>query len=255
MAKKYIISTAVNLLDSNNFQRMKAYAVEYKPAASWAARLVLDEQNYNFVGDGMPSWNGIDVYDENGYELANMENSGRLTWNSVVDGMPAYAEIQYIITAMQNARNQIRATAMEWVTPAQMERELNLKSGTIRQYIFNHRDSLLERNVIQQADERTVLLRRGFALATWGKRGEKRYQDMEALEQIFDLTSDAAHGDREYALRPEYADAVKQQKQVSGQVYIGEWVSVYERNGATLVKLNEFSSNSGKVVQAIKALI
>lgn len=246
----------INALTQDNYKSMQQHTVEFKPAASWAARLVLDESNYYFAGDGMPTWNSsINIYDEHCYELAQMSLGGKLTWNGVVDGTPMYAEIQYIITAMQNARNQVRTTAMEWVTPAQMERELNLKSGTIRQYLFNHRDTLLERNMIQQADERTVLMRRGFVLATWGKRGEKRYQDMEALEQIFDLTSDVAHGVREYVLRPEYAAAVKQQKHVSGQVYIGEWVSVYERNDVTLVKLNDFSSNSGKVVQAIKGLI
>lgn len=56
------------------------------------------------------------------------------------------------------------------VTPAEIEDELGLGKGTVRQYLFNHGDEMIKKGEARKADGRTWLLLRSAAYRIWADR-------------------------------------------------------------------------------------
>lgn len=60
----------------------------------------------------------------------------------------------------------------EWLTLAEAEREHNLAAGHIRDWLrrATNRPELLSSGQLKQADQRTVLIKRGFVQMKWGEK-------------------------------------------------------------------------------------
>jgi hypothetical protein len=60
----------------------------------------------------------------------------------------------------------------EWLTLAEAEREYHLTSGHIRDWLRRgtNRADLLSKGQLKEADQRTVLIKRGFVQMKWGEK-------------------------------------------------------------------------------------
>ena len=57
----------------------------------------------------------------------------------------------------------------EVITPAEIEKEFNLSSGTVRQYLTRHSSRMIDAGTLRKADRRTWLMLRVEAERIWKK--------------------------------------------------------------------------------------
>lgn len=157
---------------------LSARLMHFKTAANYAAKIIEDSANYTFDAWANPRWSNafsanlghLGVYDETGTEVATF-SWDRSVYYDAVRGIPQlYAATMYVLTAMNEARARVRAIGQQDMTPAEIEKEFGLSRGTVRKYIFDHREALIETGVVRRADARTLLCKRGWAIHRWGNK-------------------------------------------------------------------------------------
>lgn len=151
--------------------------MHYKAAAKYAAQIILDPSNIRFDGWGKPYWNsnkvpgGIRLYDDVKFEVGGFSWWKGWTYFEPVREIPQmYYALMYVLKAMENARAEVMEMANQEMTPIEIAREFGLSESTVRKYIHQHREWLLENKVVRQADQRTTLCKRGWALNRWGQK-------------------------------------------------------------------------------------
>lgn len=179
--------------------------MHYKAMAAYLAAIVSNPDSYRYSGSGKPYWNQLIETD-----VCGMRGDGSLwTYHELIVGTDMYPAAQYVVAAMRNARDAIVNDAQRWMTPAEVESELGLSSGTVRQYIFQKRAFMEEKGYIREADKRTVLILRGVALNRWGKRGEKQIEAVDGYADVIDIATDEPQWHNELPLRQEVYEALK----------------------------------------------
>jgi hypothetical protein len=142
---------------------------DYKIAAHRAAKTVRENARYD--GWGNPTWdNSIEIVDDTHTPLAAMRLSGKTEYDAMIEGLPIYPPVMYVLKAMENARDELRADGNRWMTPVEAEREFGLGKGTVRQYIHKNRETLQKHNLIHKPDGRTVFIKRGLVINRWGRK-------------------------------------------------------------------------------------
>lgn len=155
----------------------KKRLMPHKLAANYAAQIIEDPANYTFDAWATPRWSnafakagGLRIFDETCTEVATF-SWNKSVYYDVIQGVPwVYAATMYVLTAMNEARARVRAIGQQEMTPAEIEKEFGLSRGTVRKYIFDHRDELFAARVVRQADARTLLCKRGWAIHRWGNK-------------------------------------------------------------------------------------
>lgn len=153
--------------------------MQFKAAANYAAQIVRNPANYVFTALGVKFDASITIWLGN-YAVAQMDIFGKVSYDEVIIGGDEYPAVMYILQAIKNAREEVRAIYNQEMTPTEVESELNLNFGVVRKYIHDNRENLLADRHIRYADRRTVLIKRGVALSRWGHSGERRWQDSSA---------------------------------------------------------------------------
>lgn len=158
----------------NGFERQLKRRMDYKDIAKYAASVIRNFDNLRFDGWGKPSWQGLslcirDV--QGGVELIRFHSTGQIDYfPDFLLTRDEYAAAMYVIAAMKSARNEIVADSKREMTPAEIEAEFGLNRGVVRKHLHDHRELLVESGVARQADARTWLIKRGYALNKWGAR-------------------------------------------------------------------------------------
>lgn len=163
--------------DGRRPQKFRAQAdrlLHYKAIANLAASYIEDPQNYTFTDRAMPTWKEdnfrLAILDKTQFEVA-VYGWGKSFYDTAIEWIPdVYAAAMYVIAAMREAAARVRAIGQQEMTPAEIEREFGLARGTVRKYIFDNRQRLEEKGVIRQADKRTILCKRGWAISRWCAR-------------------------------------------------------------------------------------
>jgi cation transport regulator ChaC len=166
-----IVTAEYNPYDHRNFDYQVKRLMHYKAAASYAVKVIEDPKNYWFTAWGSPMWNTrIGIYDDTKTEIAGFGNSTSKYWDAIESISSLYAAVMYVFAAMREARQRVIAIGLQEMTPAEIEKEFGLSRGTVRKYIFDNRQALHEVGVIRQADKRTILCKRGWAICRWGNK-------------------------------------------------------------------------------------
>lgn len=71
-----------------------------------------------------------------------------------------------MVDALQKEFFSAIASTKNAMTPAEIEKEFNLSSGTVRQYLFQNQD--IDQSLARKADGRTWLINREWAVKRWG---------------------------------------------------------------------------------------
>jgi len=165
--------------------------IPFKAAASYAVKVVTDPANYKFTGHGKPMWkHSIEIIDASHYQVAKMQLFGETQWDTVIEHTSIYPAVQYVLASIRNAVSEVTALANQEMAPTEIENELGLNPGVVRKYIHDHREKLEADRIIRHADKRTVLMRRGFVLARWGRQGEKRVEDVPEFTRLMSNLSE-----------------------------------------------------------------
>lgn len=138
--------------------------MDYKAAAGYAAEIIRNPKNYRYDGFGRVYWeHSIDITDGVA-PLGEMAMLGETQYDTMINGLSVLPAVFYVLEAMRNARDEVITESNREMTPAEIEREFNLKPGTVRQYVFHNREWLEKENIIRYPDQRTILMKRGFVL-------------------------------------------------------------------------------------------
>lgn len=148
--------------------------MHFKATASYAVKIIEAPQNYTFSAWGSPMWKpnrveDIRIHDATGTEVARFSWSGIEYYVDIKWFPELYAAVMYVTAAMREARERVRALGNQEMTPSEIEKEFNLARGTVRKYIHDHREMLMEAGVVRKADQRTLLCKRGWAICRWGE--------------------------------------------------------------------------------------
>lgn len=158
-----LLNSRINVYKEDPNKTIKRSLHHYKSAANYAAKIITDPKRYYFTFGGDPAWKeGLSIFDEHHVMVANGKG-----YDTIITGTTIYPPVMYVLTAINNARRDVRDLGNEWLTMAEAETEYGLKPGTIRQYVNNHRQEMRERKYIKQADGRTVLIKRGIVINRW----------------------------------------------------------------------------------------
>lgn len=163
------------------FDRARAKARDYKAIAGIAAKIITTPANYTFESDTTPIWSDeamLTVYDDLGYQLAEMRTDGHVLYAAEIPTTALYGAVMYIVTAIRNAVAKVREVGQTWLSLTEVEATLGLKAGVVRKHINDKQTMLLETGVIRRADQRTWLMKQGYALWFWGKRGDRVPKDV-----------------------------------------------------------------------------
>jgi hypothetical protein len=161
---------------------VKSHLMPYRAAASYAAKIIANPENYTFSFSGEPIWkHSIEIFDDGCYRVATGPD---LSWDKIIEHTDIYPPVQYVLAAMHNAKKEVIALANSEMTPSEIESELRLKSGVVRKYVHDHREQLEADGHIRYADQRTIMVKRGLALNLWGKQGEKQAMDTLASNML-----------------------------------------------------------------------
>ena len=177
-----VVTREYNVYRPDSWHRHhKARLMHFKAAASYAVKIIEDPTKIKYDAWGNPYWrevsddfHGIGIYDDCKYEVA-LFRWDKSVYFEEIRGIPElYSAVMYVLTAMNNAREKVLADSRRQMTPAEIEKEFRLSRGTVRKYIFDHRQQLESAKVIRQADKRTLLCKRGWAFNRWGDKSNVR---------------------------------------------------------------------------------
>jgi len=160
--------------ESRWYNQFKNRLMHFKAAASYATKVIEDPANYTFNAWAKPMWTnkvaGIRIHDNVKVEVATFSWDS-FQYDTVIEGLgELYAAVMYVFAAMREARANVIAIGQQEMTPAEIEKEFGLKRGVVRKYIFDNRETLERTGVIRQADARTILCKRGWAICRWGNK-------------------------------------------------------------------------------------
>jgi hypothetical protein len=166
-----IVTAVYDAHNHREFDYQVKRLMHFKAAAAYAVKIIEDPKNYWFTAWASPMWNiPLSIFDDTGTEIAGFGSKSSKYWTAIESIADLYAAVMYVFAAMREARQRVIAIGQQEMTPAEIEREFGLSRGTVRKYIFDNRQTLEETGVIRQADKRTVLCKRGWAICRWGNK-------------------------------------------------------------------------------------
>ena len=117
---------------------------------------MLKANGYDRIHTLRKTWEQVNGINRRGWFIATLHG-----WQFL--GETLADALEYLTLKVEDNDN-------EWLTQSEAEREYGLTDSTIRQYVKNHRDEMLAKGTIKQADGRTVLIKRSFVASKWGRK-------------------------------------------------------------------------------------
>jgi hypothetical protein len=182
-------------IHANSPHRWRYY--HYKSCAAYAVSYVA--QSATYTGLGSPRWGRVEIVDSNGAVVADTYNG---VWDAIV-GLDVYPAALYVLASVRNEKQRIVNWSEEWLSPSEVEDELAIRAGTVRQYINRKREVLLQHDLIKETDGRTTLIKRGKAYNMWQTQRQKFVEDTNEWSQIVDIASNSPVWRDRAPLKPE----------------------------------------------------
>lgn len=166
-----VVTAEYNVHNHREFDYQVARLMHFKAAAAYAVKIIEDSANYYWSAWASPVWKvSPSIHDNAKVEIASMGTRGCQYYDGVELIPELYAATMYVVAAMREARQRVITIGQQEMTPAEIENEFGLARGTVRKYIFDNRAALEDIQVIRQADKRTILCKRGWAICRWGQK-------------------------------------------------------------------------------------
>lgn len=148
--------------------------MHFMAAAAWISAAMKDSTNYEYRPDGNIQFNNDFrpvVYNDRGTRLVWIKSTFTPSiWvgEDLALRPVEIGQLRYISQAMLNSLIELRDEGRREMTPAEIEKEFDLAAGTVRQHVGRKEQYLTGCGAMRRPDARTILIRRGYAINTWG---------------------------------------------------------------------------------------